>query len=467
MTNTTSLIDKESLKNLDASQAYADNDGVFDCILNKYDNDNQLMTYRMHILLLNEARQYYLLLHKPDGQSIIETADSNIDLVKSKFYSLFNELTGNYWSLREKFVKTPDHYVYTIPADLNSSPSSEEQQVNINQINNIPKFICSERAFFNTKANALDQTYKYVHDGITWRIPLPDISSEIITCSLLSLRSLIVRIGILYLHQSTTRMLFGSGLLLNNQIVLTCAHNFDPINWGGEMIPLRKIYVSSSDPASPDLLSGIDPNSSVIEAQIIQRGLKDDNISNLDELKSNTADIALLKLNHPAPHLQFDSFFDPKFSSSSDVAPVNCKLFLAGYNGQLYDSNDLNAYKYTNGFELVTIDKLNYLHNVNNKSISIGYLIQESSSNSCYGMHNCSTLAGSSGAVIVDSIGRFIGIHIGIANSRISRKNEIVYTQDTFNKFIHVRSTAFNTFIDEAIIPNISDDQLKQKWKFI
>ncbi|CAF5221061.1 unnamed protein product, partial [Rotaria magnacalcarata] len=208
--------------------------------------------------------------------------------------------------------------------------------------------------------------------------------------------------------------------------------------------------------ASPDLLSGIDPNSSVIEAQIIQRGLKDDNISNLDELKSNTADIALLKLNHPAPHLQFDSFFDPKFSSSSDVAPVNCKLFLAGYNGQLYDSNDLNAYKYTNGFELVTIDKLNYLHNVNNKSISIGYLIQKSSSNSCYGMHNCSTLAGSSGAVIVDSIGRFIGIHIGIANSRISRKNEIVYTQDTFNKFIHVRSTAFNTFIDEAIIPNIS-----------
>jgi hypothetical protein len=35
MSKTTSLIDTESLKNLDASQAYADNDGVFDCILNK------------------------------------------------------------------------------------------------------------------------------------------------------------------------------------------------------------------------------------------------------------------------------------------------------------------------------------------------------------------------------------------------------------------------------------------------
>lgn len=29
------LIDKESVKNLDASQVYADNDEVFDCILNK------------------------------------------------------------------------------------------------------------------------------------------------------------------------------------------------------------------------------------------------------------------------------------------------------------------------------------------------------------------------------------------------------------------------------------------------
>jgi len=35
MSKTTSLIDTESLKNLDASQAYAENDGVFDCILNK------------------------------------------------------------------------------------------------------------------------------------------------------------------------------------------------------------------------------------------------------------------------------------------------------------------------------------------------------------------------------------------------------------------------------------------------
>ncbi|CAF2872899.1 unnamed protein product [Rotaria sp. Silwood2] len=302
----------------------------------------------MRILVLNEAHEYCLLLHKPDGQSIIETSDSNIDLVKSKFYSLFNELTGNYWSLREKFVKTPDHYVYTIPTDLNSLSSSEEQQVNINQINNIPKFICGERVFFNMKANALDRTYKYVHDGITWRIPLPDISSEIIIDSLLSLRSLIVRIGILYLHQSTTRMLFGSGLLLNNQIVLTCAHNFDPINWGDEMIALTKIYVSSSDPASPASLSGINPN---------------------NELKSNATDLAILKLNHPAPHLQFDSFFDPKFSSSSNVASVNCKLFLAGYNGELYDKNDLNAYKYTKGFEFLTIDKLNYHHNVDNKSI--------------------------------------------------------------------------------------------------
>ncbi|CAF2085942.1 unnamed protein product [Rotaria magnacalcarata] len=240
MRNTTSLNDKESLKNLDASQAHADNDGVFDCILNKNDNDNQSMTYRMHILILNETPRYCLLSHKSNGQSIIESSGSNIDLVKSKFYSLSNELTGNYWNLREKFVKTPDHYVYAVPTDLNSPTSSEEQHVSINQINNIPKFVCSERTFFNMKANALDRTYKYVYDGITWQFSLPDISNERIIASLLSLRSLIVRIGVLYLHKSTTRMLFGSGLLLNNQIVLTCAHNFDPINWGDEIVAFTK-----------------------------------------------------------------------------------------------------------------------------------------------------------------------------------------------------------------------------------
>ncbi len=82
-------------------------------------------------------------------------------------------------------------------------------------------------------------------------------------------------------------------------------------------------------------------------------------------------------------------------------------------------------------------------------------------------MHNCSTLAGSSGSVIVDSIGRFIGIHKGIANSRISRKNEFLYTQDTLNKCIYVHLTAFKIFIHEAIIPNINNDQLEEKWKFV
>ncbi|CAF2023911.1 unnamed protein product [Rotaria magnacalcarata] len=206
-----------------------------------------------------------------------------------------------------------------------------------------------------------------------------------------------------------------------------------------------------------------------MEAQIKQRDLKEGNISNFDELKSNAMGLAVLKLNHPAPHLQFDSCFDSKLNFSSSVAPVNCKLFLAGYNGdgELYDKNDLNAYKNIKVFELLTIDKLNYNHDVDNKYISIGYLIEESSSNNNYGMHNCSTLAGSSGAVIVDSIERLIGIHIGITNARISRKNELLYTQDTFNKFIHIHSTAFNTFIHEAIIPNSNNDQLEQKWKFV
>ncbi len=109
---------------------------------------------------------------------------------------------------------------------------------------------------------------------------------------------------------------------------------------------------------------------------------------------------------------------------------------------------------------------MNYHYNADNKSISIGRFIQESFLDNRYAMHNCSTLAGSSGAAILDAEGRLIGIHTGVVNLRITKKNKGFYTEDTFNKFIPVYSTAFNTFIHEAIAPNIDNEQLAQKWRF-
>jgi hypothetical protein len=82
-------------------------------------------------------------------------------------------------------------------------------------------------------------------------------------------------------------------------------------------------------------------------------------------------------------------------------------------------------------------------------------------------MHNCSTLAGSSGSAILDAGGRFIGIYIGLVNSRITKKKKPFYTENTFNKLIPVYSTAFNTFIHEAIVSNIDNEQLAQKWQFV
>ena len=90
-------------------------------------------------------------------------------------------------------------------------------------------------------------------------------------------------------------------------------------------------------------------------------------------------------------------------------------------------------------------------HNADNKSISIGRFIQESFTDNQYAMHNCSTLAGSSGTAILDAEGRFIGIHIGVSNSRITKKNKCFYAGDIFNKFIPVYSTPFNTFIHETL----------------
>jgi hypothetical protein len=329
--------------------------------------------------------------------------------------------------------------------------------------------MCNERAFFDVKSNTLRKTFKYVFDGLSFHVLLPDITNQVIISSVLSIRLLVVRIGIEYIYKSTIRVLFGSGVLLNNELVLTCAHNFDPIEWGDEKIPFRKIYISSSDPANSDLFLEKEANNSLIECQLIQRGLKKENISKYDELKSTDTDLAILKLNQPPPYLPVDTYFDPKLTSSSsksNTASINSNLFLVGYNGEV-DKSDLNPYEHIKGFKNVTPDALNYHHNADSKSISIGRLIQESFSDNQYAMHNCSTLPGSSGAAILDAEGRFIGIHIGVANSRTTKKNKSFYTEETFNRFIPVYSTAFNLFIDEAIVPNLDNEQLVRKWQCI
>ena len=66
--------------------------------------------------------------------------------------------------------------------------------------------------------------------------------NEIIS-SLLSVRKSIVRIGVLYERESAIEMFFGSGLLLTDELILTCAHNFDPIIWSTKKVPYSKIYI--------------------------------------------------------------------------------------------------------------------------------------------------------------------------------------------------------------------------------
>ncbi len=56
------------------------------------------------------------------------------------------------------------------------------------------------------------------------------------------------------------------------------------------------------------------------------------------------------------------------------------------------DDDDSNPYKYLKGSENLTVNKLNLQHNVNYKSISMGRLMQESSSNNQYALRDCSTL---------------------------------------------------------------------------
>ncbi|CAF1293076.1 unnamed protein product [Rotaria sordida] len=464
MNSAIDCFDQEASTSINKSRVYSDNDGIFDCTLIKYADDNKTILDEIQITIINESFNFFLLIHKSNDKSRVDVSDSNIELVKSRFYATFHSLTGNYWKYRDQFIKTPGHYYLSI--DLDSSSSSEEQEARLNRINKIPKYISTERAFFNSQTNSIQKTYTYAYDGLNYYIVLPKNPSENLISSLLFVRKMVLRIGILYKYKSSIEMFFASGFLLTDRHVLTCAHNFDPIQWGKEKVSYDKIYVCFLDPASETYFLLNDPNNFLIQAKILRRGLIEDNMSDYDEVKSNTTDLAILELDKVAPHIQLNEYFDPKLHSSSEsnIIPINSELFLIGYNGELTEDDELKPYKYLKGFENLTIDALNYSHHVNYKSISIGRLKQESSIDSKYAMHDCSTLSGSSGAVILDSSGKFVGIHIGVVNSRKEKKNEFFFNQETFNKFIQVNSKPFREFIRQAIIPNMHNHELVQKW---
>ncbi|CAF2858374.1 unnamed protein product [Rotaria sp. Silwood2] len=357
-----------------------------------------------------------------------------------------------------------------MPTELNSSSSSEEQQVGLNQINKIPEYYSTERAFFNFETNSFERTHPYVYDGSNWQISLPNMNSESeLMSSLLAARKFVVRIGILYEHKSSARIFYGTGFLLTDRFVLTCAHNFDVIEWGKEKVPYSKINICCCDPANESLFSLSNPSPLLIEAKVVRRGLYDDKISDYDYIQSSTTDLALLELSKPATHIEKNECFNPKLTPSSFLSnsyAINSKLYLIGYNGELRDIEDLMPYKYLNDFNNLSVDKLNLYHNVNHKSVSVGRLI-DSFITDQYGAHNCTTLPGSSGSLMIDPTGKLIGIHIGVTNSRRGKTDEMFFTKETFNRFIPIYSKEFRAFIDETILPTIHNDTLSKNWKYV
>ncbi|CAM4898836.1 unnamed protein product [Rotaria socialis] len=465
------VFEVECRKIVDTEEIFSDNDGIYDCTLNKVDGNNVSITYRMQLLKVNEQTKHYLFLDESVGGRSLESFHSDIEVAKLKFSSIFHDLTGNYWHLRQHFINIPGHYEYIYPNELNSSSNSEEEQAGLNQINNAPKFHVGERAFFNVESNTIEQTYTYINSGDDWQIVLPKIPQEnTIIKQLLNIRKSILRIGILYEHRSTSQMFFGSGCLLTDELILTCAHNFDVIQWSNEKIPYSRIYVCLCDPAPETIFSLSNRNELLMEASLIRRGLLQDNLSEYDQVNSVTVDLAILKLHKPVQHLHRYEFVQPEFNSplfKFNSSPINAKLYLVCYNDESAEDSDLKPYKYIRGFANITTNQLNFGHNANYKSVSIGSIInlQELSQETTYVTRACSTLPGSSGGVLLDADGNFTGIHIGIGNSRQSKNQEMFFNNETYNKYISVTSKSFSHFINQSILPNINDDEIPQGWR--
>ncbi|CAF4066396.1 unnamed protein product [Rotaria magnacalcarata] len=117
------IFDKEHCEILNKDHiVYSDDDGFYECTLAKNDDNGQL-TYRMQILTNDQLAEYYVVTENSNGQISVELCHSDINLVKSKFCSLFHDLTGNFWQNRERFIHTPGYYLYTSSNDSHSSLS--------------------------------------------------------------------------------------------------------------------------------------------------------------------------------------------------------------------------------------------------------------------------------------------------------------------------------------------------------
>ncbi|CAM4922854.1 unnamed protein product [Rotaria socialis] len=234
-----------------------------------------------------------------------------------------------------KQVLIPGHYCL-FSNDLDSLTSSEEQQIMLNNINNMPKLVPNERAFINIQTNSIEETYPYTYDGSTHG-------------KFLCRKSLVLCIAVVYEREAAIQMTF------------------------------------------------------VFTTKILQRSLAEENIDEHTELKDTDTDLALLMLDNEIPNITEDQYLNPKFdfvSLKSGDIPINSKLYLVGYNGELGEQQDFTPYKYLEDFNNSTIYQLNHCHHVNYKSISIGHLIREACQNNPYFSHNCSTLPGSSGSIV-------------------------------------------------------------------
>ncbi|CAF3577243.1 unnamed protein product [Rotaria socialis] len=83
----------------------------------------------------------------------------------------------------------------------------------------------------------------------------------------------------------------------------------------------------------------------VFTTKILQRSLAEENIDEHTELKDTDTDLALLMLDNEIPNITEDQYLNPKFdfvSLKSGNIPINSKLYLVGYNGELGEQQDLH-----------------------------------------------------------------------------------------------------------------------------
>ncbi|CAF1329329.1 unnamed protein product, partial [Didymodactylos carnosus] len=264
-----------------------------------------------------------------------------------------------------------------------------------------------------------------------------------------------VRIGVRYEHGAVRSLITGSGMIIG-ECVITVAHLFNPIELDeqNEIVPYSRIMFTTTTLASVSWFMS-DHDEDIFEAEMIVRG--SNGLKPLD-ICSRDDDFAILRICHIENVSQqlFSEIYQnyPRRITGKEQIQIDSPLFLLSYCSLLNKNEDINFYEGCSHSTKYTRENLITAMHPEHLSVSLGKCLTIDDN---FIRHDCPSLKGASGGVLVNKMGRLVCIHTGVTPSDIyyNKQGEKRLVATALNQALPLYSNLFKSLVETNI----------QEWK--